>query len=197
MMKKMRKDRKADVGIGTMIVFIAAILVSAVAASVLIQTANQVREQAQSTGDQAIRSIATGMQVIEVVGQSNVAGTSIGALKLFVRLNAGSEPIRLDTLAITLTGGTTSTVLSYSALGPDALSFSALVVKDVSGLFSTNKAMGQGDLVQIDIGLIGGDEIDLRPSQILSVKLMPSMGMPTSLRLTAPECIYSTYTSLG
>lgn len=196
-MKRMKKDRKADVGIGTMIVFIAAILVSAMAASVLIQTANQVREQARATGDQAIRSIATGMQVIEVVGQSNAGGTSIGALKLYVRLNAGSEPIDIENLAISLTGGTTSTVLSYSALGPAALSFGASIVKDISGMFPSSGAIGIGDLLQIDIGEIGGSEIDLHPSATMQVKIMPAFGMPTSMRLTAPDGIYSTFTSLG
>lgn len=196
-MRRMKKDRKADVGIGTMIIFIAAILVSAMAASVLIQTANQVREQAQSTGDQAIRSIATGMQVIEAVGESNQAGTCIGALKLYVRLNAGSEPIDISHLAISITGGATSTVLSYSEEGPDALSFGASVVKDVSGMFTPSHAMGYGDLVQIDIGEIGGAEITLLPSHTIQVKLIPSMGMPTSLRLTAPDGIYSTFTSMG
>jgi flagellin FlaB len=196
MMRRMKMNRKADVGIGTMIIFIAAILISAVAAGVLIQTANNVREQARTTGEQAVRSIATGLQVIEVVGQSSADFSNIGALKLFVRINAGSDPVDVKSLAITVTGGATSSVLSYSATGPDAVSFGATVVKDVSGLFPTNKVIGAGDLVQIDIGLIGGDEIDLHPSHTLNVKLMPSLGMPSTLKLTAPECIYSTFTSL-
>jgi flagellin FlaB len=196
MMRKMGKDRKADVGIGAMILFIAAILVSAVAASVLIQTANEVREQARATGDQAVHSIATGLQAIEVVGQANAGWTAIGALKIFVRLNAGSEPLDVKGLTISLTGGSTSTVLVYSATGPDASSFGATLVKDSSGLFPINQVIGSGDLVRLDIGEIGGDEIDLRTSQTMDLKLMPSLGMPTALRLTAPETIFSTYTSL-
>jgi archaellin len=76
------------------------------------------------------------------------------------------------------------------------VSFGASVVKDVTGLFATNQVMGQGDLVQIDIGLVGVEDIDLHPSHTLNIKLMPSLGMPTTLKLTAPECIYSTFTSL-
>jgi flagellin FlaB len=42
---KMRNDKRAEMGVGTMIIFIAMVLVAAVAASVLISTANTVREQ--------------------------------------------------------------------------------------------------------------------------------------------------------
>jgi flagellin FlaB len=198
MMKRMKMNRRADVGIGAMIIFIASILVSAVAAGVLIQTANDVREQAQSTGDQAIRSIATGMQVLDVVGQSNAEMTQIDALKIYVRLNAGSEPINIKNMVVTYISGPTSTVLTYDAGGPGVGSFGAVIIKDVSGLFPTSKAMGTGDLVEIDVGAVGGAAgIGLLPSHTISLKLMPSIGMATSLRLSAPECVYSMYTSLG
>ena len=65
---KMKNDKRAEMGVGTMIIFIAMVLVAAVAASVLISTANTVREQAQSTGDQAINNVASGFIVQDVVG---------------------------------------------------------------------------------------------------------------------------------
>ena len=56
----MKNDKRAEMGVGTMIIFIAMVLVAAVAASVLISTSNTVREQAQTTGEQAINNIASG-----------------------------------------------------------------------------------------------------------------------------------------
>ncbi len=84
----MKRDRRADIGIGTMIIFIAMVLTAAVAASVLISTANQVREQALATGDEAINNVATGFVVQDVVG--TITTGSITQVDVYFRLAAGS-----------------------------------------------------------------------------------------------------------
>ena len=58
--------KKAEMGVETLIIFISMILVAAVAAGVLIQTAGSLQEKSLSTGDQATAQISTHAETIEV-----------------------------------------------------------------------------------------------------------------------------------
>jgi flagellin FlaB len=90
---KIKNDKRADMGVGTMIIFIAMVLVAAVAASVLISTANSVREQAQSTGEQAIRNVASGFVTQDVVGRISTDSLNVQEVYIYMRLSAGSPAI--------------------------------------------------------------------------------------------------------
>ena len=64
--KNMKNDNLAAIGIGAMIVFIALILVAAVAAAVIIQTAEKLQQNAQSTGDDTTDEMSGKVQVLNV-----------------------------------------------------------------------------------------------------------------------------------
>jgi len=61
--KKMDKEEFGAIGIGAMIVFIALILVAAVASAVIIQTAEKLQQNAQATGDDTQEEIAGKVQI--------------------------------------------------------------------------------------------------------------------------------------
>lgn len=61
------RDNVAAIGIGAMIVFIALILVAAVAAAVIIQTAEKLQQNAQSTGEETTDLMASKISVLSVV----------------------------------------------------------------------------------------------------------------------------------
>jgi len=57
--RKVLRDRKGTMGIGTMIIFIATIITAAVAAGVLIMVNQQLREKGLETGEGAIKGFTT------------------------------------------------------------------------------------------------------------------------------------------
>ncbi len=94
--KTRKNDDEADVGIGTLIVFIAMVLVAAVAASVIMQTAENLQQRAYAVGKQTIRDVSTGLRVIGVTGYTDVNKTKIEYLAIAITPRAGSYDIDLN-----------------------------------------------------------------------------------------------------
>ena len=86
-MKNENNDTLAAMGIGAMIVFIALILVAAVASAVIIQTAEKLQQNAQSTGDQAQDQMASKVMPLSIVIQN------ANTLRMTFELAPGSESI--------------------------------------------------------------------------------------------------------
>lgn len=113
------KNNTAQVGIGTLIIFIAMVLIAAVAASVLIQTSGTLQQQAQSTGKQATQEVSSNLIVKSIEGvRAKTSTTSMASnmslLKVKVGLNVGSSPVDLNQLIITISDGTNTNDLIYA-----------------------------------------------------------------------------------
>ena len=101
-------DRRGQVGIGTLIVFIAMVLVAAIAAGVLINTAGFLQNQAEDTGTESTEQVADNLNVITEVGEvsqrvdgsgSNVADT-IDQLRIGLQPAAGANDVNLAELTV-------------------------------------------------------------------------------------------------
>ncbi|TGC08691.1 archaellin/type IV pilin N-terminal domain-containing protein [Methanolobus halotolerans] len=114
----MRNNTRAQVGIGTLIIFIAMVLVAAVAAAVLIQTSGILQQKAQSTGKQSTQEVSSNLMVKNIEGVRAVNGSdtseTIDMLKLQVGLNVGSSPVDVNQVVISITDGSIAHNLVYA-----------------------------------------------------------------------------------
>ncbi|WP_407356208.1 archaellin/type IV pilin N-terminal domain-containing protein [Methanolobus sp. WCC5] len=113
----LKKDTRAQVGIGTLIIFIAMVLVAAVAAAVLIQTSGILQQKAQATGKQSTQEVSSNLMIKNIEGVRAKTGTNlsdtIDMLKLQVGLNVGSSPVDVNQVVISITDGTIAHNLVY------------------------------------------------------------------------------------
>lgn len=98
MQKKRMNEEENDwgsIGIGAMIVFIALILVAAVASAVIIQTGEKLQQNAQQSGSDTQQEISGKISIITVwVGDTPTAGNQ--EINMVFELAPGSEPLAAD-----------------------------------------------------------------------------------------------------
>jgi flagellin FlaB len=188
-----KKDKHADMGVGTMIIFIAMVLVAAVAASVLISTANKVREQAQNTGDQAINNVASGFVVHDVTGTVNTGNTSITDLTIQMRLQAGSPSMSMDQVSIQFVSGAANDMLAF-ADGKDGAAAGTAYGATTSGSgpwAGTNHVVQQGDILTVYI-----TGLTLGYSAAATIKIVPAYGSSTLISFVTPSYYNTEYVNL-
>lgn len=108
----MNKDKKAVVGIGTLIVFIAAILVSSIAATVIIVTQGHLQSEALEVGRQAKEAVALNIGVESIKGY-DCEPPYVSKFMMSVKLGPGSDPIRFNATALSILTSNSSTMLKY------------------------------------------------------------------------------------
>jgi len=192
-----KKDKRAEMGVGTMIIFIAMVLVAAVAASVLISTANKVREQAQNTGDQAINNVASGFVVQDVTGTVDPTFAHMTDLTIQMRLQAGSPNMNMDLVSIQFVSGTTNDMLSFVA-GSGAAAGGALAGASYSANTTNNNAWGTGNHVvqQGDMITVTITGLQLSYSAAATVKIVPAYGSSTLISFVTPSYYNTQYVNL-
>jgi len=93
-------DDRGQVGIGTLIVFIAMVLVAAIAAGVLINTAGFLQTQAENTGTESTEQVSNNINVLSEVGEVSSSNDSVDEIRLAVAPAAGSDALNLEEVTI-------------------------------------------------------------------------------------------------
>jgi len=94
------EEDRGQVGIGTLIVFIAMVLVAAIAAGVLINTAGFLQTQAENTGEESTEQVSNNINVLSSVGEVASDNSTLDEVRLAVAPAAGSEALNLEEVTI-------------------------------------------------------------------------------------------------
>ena len=128
----------AAIGIGTLIVFIAIILVAGIAASVLIQTSTVLEMQALATGSHTVSEVSTGLKVESISGHKNTS--NIDKILIEITLLAGSKPIDLSQTIVEISDGDSKQVLHYENSMTNATSVNGELFEN--GVFGDANSFG-------------------------------------------------------
>jgi flagellin FlaB len=190
------KQKKGSQGIGTLIIFIAMILVAAVAAGVLIQTASSLQSKALDVGRQSQEKVTTDMEVIQVYVRDTADGNiteGTDNITLVVRLGSGSVPIKLDDLLLRFDtmAGTQSLLFS----GDTNFSTSTYgITYKVNGSNHLNGYLGVGDMAEISFTY---DSVgDIAEGETATIRLLTKNGAVKPVQLTTPSAMTSSITYL-
>ncbi|HEY9204834.1 MAG TPA: archaellin/type IV pilin N-terminal domain-containing protein [Candidatus Methanoperedens sp.] len=178
------KNNKADVGIGTLIVFIAMVLVAAVAAAVLIQTSGVLQQKAQQTGKEATAEVASNLKVSSVVGQTNSGNNYVQELNITVELAAGGSPIDFSKVIVKYINESTSSTLNLNTTTSSPGAYFNYTEERV-GTGTANYVLQPGDLavVRLNLTLMGQD---LYPRKRGTLHLIPETGTMVLKDIVAP-----------
>lgn len=142
------KNESADVGIGTLIIFIAMVLVAAVAAAVLIQTSGILQQKAQQTGKEAATEVASNLKIVSVIGNLNTTSDKLQNFTIAVENAAGGSNIDFQQVVINYVDNRTTDTMSYDAANTSATKFTYVEQRFVTN----NSVLSPGELGIITVG---------------------------------------------
>ncbi len=190
---------RGQVGIGTLIVFIAMVLVAAIAAGVLINTAGLLQSQAEATGEESSEQVTDRVVVSTVTGVvAGDADDGIETVNLTVQRSPGAGDINLnDSIVEVFSNGTSATLTSDDDAFADTSSDSAAPGEDN---FGVNKIQGDdsatlsdsSDRAQliVDLSDIGEDEeANLKPGNSVSITVTTAAGGSAFVEKRAPSSL--------
>ncbi len=106
------KDESGLVGIGVLVVFASIVIVSAVAAGVLINTSFSLQQQARATTKDTVSQVSSGVNILDAKGRTSTNAKEIENIELVVRPYPGTEAINLERTIIQYKSEKTSNSLS-------------------------------------------------------------------------------------
>ena len=199
---------KGVMGIGTLIIFIAVILVAALAAGVLVSTASSLQQRGLATGTQAEEGVSTGAEVISVMASDGSSNHDIERLELIMRVQPGSESMNFNNTVILLdTSSTSQNLIFNGTVANDREQDTGITTGDYrvfyikQGPDYESGYMSRGDVVKAkfrcnDCDSQTTDDGGIGENKRIRIKLVPRIGVTSIVEFTTPDVINDQRVSL-
>jgi flagellin FlaB len=173
-------DNRGQVGIGTLIVFIAMVLVAAIAAGVLVNTAGFLQSTAEDTGQQSVDKVTNRLDVVSSHGIVDSNG-DIDQLNLTLALASGSSGVSFDNVTIKYVSDDDVANINNETAGVSLVN----VQDDGDASFPVFEDTGDRYEVQIDL-TDGSTPGVLSTGDSVTLEITTRSGATTQVRLSIP-----------
>ena len=188
---------RGQVGIGTLIVFIAMVLVAAIAAGVLINTAGLLQTQAEATGEETQQQVSDRIQIQSATGNVTEDGDGDGVVDTFnltLTKSPGAGDIQLENVSYQL--------VTDDEVAQGVLSDDEITIGDITAETDDNVITDRADRYDVEFNLtadgadddeviLGGDlsEDALEGGERVSLTLTTAQGATTRSELRVPDSL--------
>jgi flagellin FlaB len=174
-----KKDR-GQVGIGTLIVFIAMVLVAAIAAGVLVNTAGFLQSTAEDTGQESVDKVTNRLEVVSAHGIVDADG-EVDQLNLTLALAAGSRGVSFNNTTIKYVSDDDVANINNETSGVGLLN----IQDDGDTSFPVFEDTGDRYEVQLDLNNVP-NAAPLAPGNSVTLEITTRSGASTTYRLSVP-----------
>ena len=182
-------SKKGAVGIGTLIIFIAMVLVAAIAAAVLINVSGILQQRAMTTGKESIEEVSSNIVVKSIIGNTDAGRTNLMSLNITVSTAAGARRMDLRQLIIKISNGANMTIQKYSSTGiTNGTFYVASELRDPSNIFTAdNPVLDSSTLVMINtVPSSTTSQVNLPSRQPYRIEMIPERGASAVIEGTTP-----------
>jgi flagellin-like protein len=192
---------RGQVGIETLIIFIAMILVAAVAAGVLINTAGFLQNKASSTSHESQQQVSNNVIVVSATGMIEDSGgnyyeselDAITSATMTVMQSPGASAIDLKAATVQVIGPNGEATLEYDSDGKDASNGYFGVTEENDDDSSVPVLNDKEDRFDVNIPLSASSSGDplyaLQTGESMTVKIVTQSGSVYTYILNVPETL--------
>ena len=212
--RSIKNEQHAVIGIGTLIVFIAMVLVAAVASSVIIQTSENLQNRAYAVGKQTIREVSSGIKIVDLIGYADEDKSVLQYLAISLSPRAGSYDLDLNETLVYIQydnltvlsmdyedanspgGGTVNGTVSESGVFQtlnhsllDATDYGVVSIRDSDNSVVNSYGMGTQDMVMVIVNLTAAfpETGGIEPGEEFYGRFVPEVGSAGIFYVSAPN----------